>query len=320
MVVVCFLMQSFRPSITWSLCANLPIEVSIGTSIVVNGKVYFGGGVTSEEDECKVYCYDPLKDEWSALSSVNTRRFSLGRINDKLVAVGGTKKRPSRERTNELFTFNENTGKWKKTYPAMPTARSSTLVFSLDSALIVAGGYSHTGEKTVTENVVEVFKVMESQWYTSSKLPLQRINMSGVVLHGNVYIMGGIRVGINHNEVVRASVDDLCDIVAANQTTQTGSTSPWKILPDTPTSKTAMTMLAGSLITLGGEENSYSKGNIIHMYSPSTNSWINVGTIPAPRVLTTVSGLSSTEIIMIGGFNSTENVNTVYKGTLQLTT
>ena len=92
MVVVCFLMQSFRPSITWSLCANLPIEVSIGTSIVVNGKVYFGGGVTSEEDECKVYCYDPLKDEWSALSSVNTRRFSLGRINDKLVAVGGTKK------------------------------------------------------------------------------------------------------------------------------------------------------------------------------------------------------------------------------------
>ena len=55
----------------------------------------------------------------------------------------------------------------------------------------------------------------------------------------------------------------------------------------------------------------------VYMYSSSTNSWIYISDLPAPRSSTAVAVLSSIELLMIGGWDS-GNVNTVYKGTLTL--
>ena len=65
--------------------------------------------------------------------------FGLGQVNGKLVAVGGEKKSDFRA-TNEVYTYDERSRKWKQTIPPMPTARYSTGVLSLQSALVVAGG------------------------------------------------------------------------------------------------------------------------------------------------------------------------------------
>ena len=78
-------------------------------------------------------------------------------------------------------------------------------------------------------------------------------------------------------------------------------------------------MLAGKLLALGGNETS--KGadrKEVYMYSPSTNSWIYISDLPAPRSDTAVAVLSSTEILVIGGLVDRDKVNTVYKGTLHL--
>ncbi len=306
----------------WNKCADIPIETSTGNSTVVNGKVYFGGGVTSnKKDECTVYCYDPFQDRWSTLPSFNFRHFGLGHIEGNLVSVGGAKQRPSHERSNEVHMFVESTGRWKKAYPPMPTARSSTVVFSLEHALIVAGGFSCAGERTTSENLVEVFKVKESQWCRAGKLPLavQKFSMSGVILNSHIYFIGGISVGATYSQVVRSSISDLVDnAVPVNESIQkadnSDAVSPWKTLSNTPTNKTTITSLAGILLTLGGEENA------IHMYSPSINSWIHVGSLPELRLLTTISMLSPMEVLMIGGFDGSKDVRTVYKGTLQLST
>ena len=55
------------------------------------------------------------------------------------------------------------------------------------------------------------------------------------------------------------------------------------------------------------------------MYSPSTNSWIYISDLPAPRCHTAVAVLSSTTVLVIGGRNERERVNTVYMGTLTST-
>ena len=303
----------------WRKCTDVPIEVSTGNSTVVNGKVYFGGGVTSEKDECTIYCYDPLQDQWSTLPPFTFRRFGLGHIEGNLVAVGGAKQRPSREQTNEVHMFAGSIGRWKKAYPPMPMARSSPVVFSLEHALIVAGGFSYERERKVFENTVEVYKVKESQWYRASKLPIAEHNMSGVVLNTDLYFTGGIRVGATYSQVLCLSISDLIsNAVPVNESTKkvdnNGAISSWKTLPDIPTNKTAITSLAGLLITLGGEKNA------IHMYSPSISSWVHVGSLPEPRLLTTISVLSPLEILMIGGFDGSKYVSTVYKGTLQLST
>ena len=56
----------------------------------------------------------------------------------------------------------------------------------------------------------------------------------------------------------------------------------------------------------------------VYMYSPSTNSWIYISDLPAPRSATAVAVLSSTEVLVIGGEDNGHSENTVYKGTLIL--
>ena len=48
------------------------------------------------------------------------------------------------------------------------------------------------------------------------------------------------------------------------------------------------------------------------MYSPSTTSWIYISDLPAPHYNTTVAVLSSTEILVIGDLNDSDDyaVNT----------
>ncbi len=302
----------------WTKCADLPVEASYGRPTTVNGKVYFIKGASQAEEESPLYCYDTFQNEWSILPPLqNIRHFGIGHIDDKLVTLGGVKSPPSKERVNEVYTFIENTGKWKKIHPSMPTARSSPMVFSFENALIVAGGFSFKEGRKVLENAIEVFKVKESQWYRADKLPtsLQRVHMFGAVMNSELYLIGGLRVGATYSKVLSTSVTDLINnAIPANHKNDHAEIPPtnWKALPDTPTNKTTIISLGGLLITAGGEKNA------MHMYSPSINSWVHIGSLPELRLLTTTCVLSPVEFLMIGGFDGSKDVSTVYKATLRL--
>jgi N-acetylneuraminic acid mutarotase len=78
-------------------------------------------------------------------------------------------------------------------------------------------------------------------------------------------------------------------------------------------------VLSGNLLAIGGRETSEGGATKkeVYMYSPSTNSWIYISDLPTPRSATAVAVLSSTEILVIGGYHGGK-VNTVYKGTLAI--
>ena len=90
-------------------------------------------------------------------------------------------------------------------------------------------------------------------------------------------------------------------------------------LLNTPTYGPAAAVLAGNLIAIGGGKTSEGGADMkeVYMYSPSTNSWIYISDLPAPRSCTAAAVLSSREVLVIGGRNG-GRVNTVYKGTLAL--
>jgi N-acetylneuraminic acid mutarotase len=80
-------------------------------------------------------------------------------------------------------------------------------------------------------------------------------------------------------------------------------------------------VLVGKLLAIGGNERTGLGGAAmkeVYMYSPSTNSWIYISDLPAPRSITTAAVLSSTEILVIGGWDGGSRVNTVCKGILYL--
>ena len=94
------------------------------------------------------------------------------------------------------------------------------------------------------------------------------------------------------------------------------------MVQNTPTYQPAAAVLAGNLLAIGGKETSKGRAakKEVYMYSPSTNSWIYISDLPTPRSDTAVAVLSSTRVLVIGGRNEGETVNTVYQGTLTCTT
>ena len=89
------------------------------------------------------------QDSWTILPPLPVIWYGLGQINDKLVAIGGRKKSNGAQ-TNEVYTYSEQSKKWKQTIPPMPTARDGPGVLSLPSALVVAGGETMLGRFVCT--------------------------------------------------------------------------------------------------------------------------------------------------------------------------
>ena len=75
----------------------------------------------------------------------------------------------------------------------------------------------------------------------------------------------------------------------------------WKTLPNTPTYNPAAAVLAGKLLAIGGKETSEGGADMkeVYMYSTSTNFWIYISDLPAPRYATAAAVLSPTEILVI---------------------
>ena len=306
-------------TVTWNPCKESPVEFSGGKSTVINGKVYYGGGFIDRDDaEYIVYCYDRSQDTWTTLPPLPVSYFGLGQVNGKLVAVGGRKKsNGSNVDTNEVYTYDERSKKWKQTIPPMPTARCWPGVLSLQSALVVAGGFPYTG-------AVEIFKADTSQWYKTDPLPTACSGISLVAIGNTCYALGGYNHPSYLNQALYASVDELLhNAVPASQTTHSGRSdtqSAWKTLPDTPTYEPAAAVLAGPVLAVGGTETSEGGADMmqVYTYSPFTNSWIYISDLPAPRYRAAVALLSPAEILVIGGWYDGGSVNTVYKGTLHL--
>ena len=253
---------------------------------------------------------------WTTLPPLPVRYFGLGQINGKLVAVGGIRK--SGDVHDEVYTYDERSRKWNQKIPSMPTARQSPSVLSLQSALLVVGGnLDRQGARH--SDAVEILKSDTLQWYKTGYLPVHCVVISLVAIGNTCYALGGYS-GSNLNQALYASIDDLLgNAVPANQTTHSRSCA-WKRLPNTPTYRPTAAVLAGNLLTVGGTETSRGGDGKkeVYMYTPSTNSWIYFSDLPAPRHDTGAIVLSSTEILVIGGYYVDDSVNTVYKGTLCL--
>ena len=240
------------------------------------------------------------------------------------MTVGGWKK-SEYTTTNELFTYDERSRKWKQTLPPMPTARDFPSVLSLQSVLVVASRNTSTSYREYT-NAVEIFKADTSQWYRTDPLPTACAHLSLVAIGNTCYAVGHYNHLSHPNQVLYASVDELLHKgVPENQTTHSFSSakaqSAWKTLATTPTCQPAAAVLAGKLLVIGGKESS--DGEVVkkevYVFSPSTNLWIYISDLPGkPLSDTTVALLSSAEILVIGGRCGEDRVKTTYKGTLQL--
>ena len=204
----------------------------------------------NDDDEYIVYCYDPSQDKWTTLPPLSIRWFGLGQVDGKLVTVGG-KRKGEHLATNEVYTYEQRSRKWKRTIPPMPTAKCCIIVLSLQSALVAVGGHTMLSFK----DTVELFKSDTSQWYRTDPLPMACYDITPAAIGNTCYALGGYKSRYL-NQALYASVDDLLrNAIPANKTTHSGNSdtqSAWKTLPDTPVYGPTAAVLAGNLLAIGG--------------------------------------------------------------------
>ena len=309
-------------TISWKQCADLPTKMSAVKSTVIEGKIFCRGVTdTGGDTEYIVYCYTMSQDKWTTLTSLPVKWFGLGHINGKLVAIGGWKR--NGDQTNTVYTYDEQSKKWKQTIPPMPTSRVYPSVLSLQSQLFVIGGYSPS-----YSTAVEIFRSDVSQWFKADPLPKACCDMSSIAINNIIYALGGYKHPLHLNRSICASISDLLhSAVPADDSLQSEisfTKSVWKKLPDTPTYEPAAAVLAGKFLAIGGTDTAKKGANRreIYTFSESANSWMYIGDLPAPRFDAAVATVSSMEILVIGGWGggdtAQERMNTVYKGTLKL--
>ncbi len=292
--------------------------MSNAQTVVIRDRVYCGGGF--DNDDYLVFCYNRSQDAWNTLQAYMVRYFGLGQVRGKLVTVGGIKKADNKI-INEVFEFDEVTQSWKQSIPHMPTARHLPAVLSHRSTLTVAGG---VGRRNYT-SVVEVFREETSMWYPTEELPFPWARPSSLLINNRWYLLGGAATGeVISNRAVYADIDLLLQKALPRDQASTDrditNSSAWEDLPDTPHYAPAATSLGTSLMAVGGSTTKKYPSNeqiAIHIYSSCTKAWIHISDLPAPQMECATAILSSTELLVIGGWKQRFQ-DSVYKGVLQI--
>ena len=297
--------------------------VRIG-SIIYCGGGYTGRSVTSRQ----VFQYNHNQDTWSQLPICSTRQFGLTQLDGQLVTVGGNRIDKIIP-INNVYVFQKSKTWENFIIPPLPTARFYPTAFNYKSTLIVSGGITHwntDSEHSTRTNAVEVFQTKTYQWYRAEPLPVAHSNMSCAIVDDTCYLIGGVKLGSASRHAYCTSVSNLITRTLPPNHPKTSSTpqaSPslptWQVLPECPLSYFTAAELGGCLLAIGGRDSSDSPSSAVHMYSPSTNSWVRIssGDLPVPRDSAAATQLEGGKVIFVGGdSDESNNSKTVYVGTV----
>ena len=280
--------------IDWRRGPDMPFEMYGLQSVVVQGTVYIGGGITySYGNDCVVMEYDTSSGKWEKLPPYITGSFAMTVINNHLVLVGG-------ENESRLGVWRTNCKKWTHPYPDMPTVRVAPSAVTYKEWLIVVGR-GRGGNSSV-----DVMNTNSKQWHTAAPAPTPWHQMKTAVVGDICYFMGGFIggvIGSATDVVYSVSLPALISQVDSEHSAEKGQ-QIWKSISGLGLYGSTPLSLSGSLLALGGQGMKDGKAvTAIHHYRPETGEWVKVGDLPSPRSHCTCVRMSNGEILVAGGWD-----------------
>ena len=279
----------------------------------IGSTIYCGGGYTGNIDTArKVFQYNPDQDTWSQLPICPTLQFGLTQLDGKLVTVGG-RRLDKNIPINDVYVFQESETWENSIIPPLPTARFYPTAVNYKSTIVVSGGITHWHTDSIHStctNAVEVFQTKMYQWYCAEPLPVAHSTMSCAIVNDTCYFIGGTKSDGASRQAYCTSVSNLISRALPPNHPETSSTpqaspSPptWQVLPECPLYRFTAAELGGCLLAIGGEVHSDFPSSAVHVYSPSTNSWVRIssGDLPVPRFFAAATQLEGGEVIFVGG-------------------
>lgn len=268
----------------------MPIGMQSATAVLLDGKLYIGGGETKELQQDRLvyeYDFDGLVRKWTCLPPTPTVYFSLVVFNKSLVLVGGADI-SSRRSTAQIFTWDKNSQEWLPSLPPMPTARQKSAAVSHNMMLLVGGGYSN--KRCVS--AVECLDSSNFQWQTLKSLPVPASGLTSCVVHDHWYLLGGKLYG-ETGSLTSLLCLDLSGDIAHNS---------WSVLPDAPLTSSCAVASEHMLLAVGGAYPGSSTPNkAIHVYLPSAQRWMLLCEMPTAHSFTAAVVASAGKLYIAGG-------------------
>ena len=301
----------------WKRCADMPVGMAKAHAVMMEEKVYIGGG-TTKRVEYRIFQYDTSKDEWSCLPPCQTIYFAMAQFERNLITVGGLI--PGVGVTGKLYHFKYRSQMWEEFLKPMPTARCQLSVATTKSAIVASGGVTDIRDsKAVLCATVEVYSSETSQWHTADPLPVSCRCMTSVTIADTFYQLGGSRTDDKAITTVLCAPLTMLIQNATSSTHKSASRmSIWKTLHDTPLKQSAAAILSGNLLAVGGCKKR-TASTAVHVFLPSSNSWIRAttGDVPEPCCVCTTVQLASSRLLVVGGLNHQyEHTKTTFLGFL----
>lgn len=173
--------------------ALLPVGLSAFDAVVLGGKIYVPGGMTSGATSASHSAYDIAANTWTTLADVPTSAYWYALAADTERGVyyftGGVGSAGGA--TTVVRAYNPQTNTWSD-LPPMKTARYGHRAAVIDGKLYVAGGYGVSGGLSSGE----VYDFASRQWTPIANLSRPRAFAAGAVVQdatGNPYwlLVGG---------------------------------------------------------------------------------------------------------------------------------
>ena len=274
----------------------MPVGMFDACAVLLNGKVYIGGGNSCTDADDVIQVYTPEEDDWVRLPPCPVHYFAMATVNGQLVLAGGQMK--EKPEVTDKITVWTGSDKWIYPYPQMPTPRSHASAFGYEHFLVVAGGKQNFFD----EAIVEILDTSSSQWYMAQSIPAEFSNYSPALLDHTVYLMGGYL----SSKVFSISLPALI----SEATSRSPPTTRWEELTFTPWYQSSPLALHDSLLAVSGK----GANSDIYQYNPETKKWEKVGDLPraACAVTCTCTMLPSGDVVVCGGYNGSPS-NAVHR-------
>ncbi|KAI5105320.1 kelch-like protein 3 isoform X2, partial [Silurus meridionalis] len=235
--------------------SSLSAHVLLTTRVVfMAGKVYAVGGFNGSLRVRTVDVYDGVRDQWSAVPSMQERRSTLGAavLGDLLYAVGGF---DGSTGLSSVEVYNPKNNDWVFVAP-MNTRRSSVGVGVVDGKLYAVGGYDGASRQCLS--TVEEYDPVTNKWDHVADMSTRRSGAGVGVLNGQLYAAGG-----HDGPLVRKSVE----VFDPN-------TNAWRQVCDMNMCRrnAGVCAINGLLYVIGGDDGSCNLSSV-EFYNPATDKW-----------------------------------------------
>ena len=284
---------------------DLPVPTACATAVLIKRKVYVCGGRCQDAELSRnVLVYHIDERVWNTLSVPAPQyKCQAVAISDQLVLIGGW---AEGKITNLVSTWSGQ--RWEQVIPPMPTKRSRPGVLAHGTIVVVAGGRAEDTHTLL--NSIDVLDTAMLQWWMPANVQLPQPMYTMTLTANSLYL-----------HVAAASVDDPSSSYTKTPTKSVwrlplsalvkGSTveehgrHQWEEIEPTPNFDSAVLHGTGHLVAIGGDDNSDEATTDVAMCI--RNKWCIVGRLLKPRARCAIVSLSTSSILVCGGYSDTRN-------------